>query len=187
MFVIGLIEAPTASAAVTITKQHCSTSSSTCLDQSVDNNGEACIVARKDSNHHANWCIYDHGWTAGLGTGYVDARVETCVGYQACVGVDHFLWVNSQSYGNSQIVLWDKKPGGGYQAEEWASAAGGNTGPTDTLYTTGDWDVDGYVQCNGFSSYGVVTHTEADLKVYWKDGTHTAAINENSYDYCHPQ
>jgi hypothetical protein len=127
--VLAFFEASPASAAVNINRQSCSVSTSTCVDQSVDNNGEVCIVATKNSSHHANWCIWDHGWTiTGLSV-YVDARAETCLGYQGCVGGDHFHWANSG------ITLWAKSGGHWYGIESGSKdiPSAGNTGPTQTL------------------------------------------------------
>jgi hypothetical protein len=184
----GVLTSP-ASAAVTVNIQHCSTSKSTCVDQTVDNNGEVCIVAKLDTKHHANWCIYSHGWySAPVGTPYADGRVRTCVGYQACVGVDHFQWVDSHNWSPSQIILWQYGYDKVYYARESGSAdipSGGTTGPTNTLYTTADYNF----SANGCSTgvFGIMAHTEVDLKVFWTNGTHTTALDENSDNYCHGQ
>src|SRR4051794_31381058 len=181
-FVLGVLQVSPASASVTISRQSCS-SSSGCLDQTVDNSGEVCIVATKNASHHANWCIWDHGWTNTFLSVYVDGRAETCIGYQGCVGVDHFRW------SSPGITLWALSGGHWYGIESGSKdiPSAGNTGPTDTLYTTGDYNYSGIHDCNSGASMGVYTHTEVDLKVFWTDGTNTTVITKNSNDYCHNQ
>jgi hypothetical protein len=188
---LGVLPATHATAALTVTVQHCSTSKNTCLDQTVDDHGEVCAIIKKDSNHHANLCDWDHQSRrlvcipeACAYVYYVGGDAETCIGYKACVGVDHFEWV----YG--QITLWRHNNDGSYTQLASGSSdipSAGKTGPTDTHYGTAEVKFGADSDCQGQIQDAVhtFTHTEVQIRVFWKDGTATLAQTINSDNTCH--
>jgi hypothetical protein len=173
------VQASPAQAAVSTTVQHCSTSKVTCIDQTVDNNGEICAVVKQDASHKANMCVWDHDWLNFITGPNINGRVETCV--SQCYGVDHFHWANNQ------ITLWRLNDDGSYTALRAGSPdipGPGDTGPTTTVYATNvyQWGLETSKCAPGPS---IKTQTEVQVKVYWKGGTNTSVLTFNSANFCH--